>query len=76
MPVRQRLGMVTLSAWRLLVASDEGPGTIVLIDGGENDRFFRGDGVFLGWSLADLAAAWKALLPRSEKTEEPSPQLG
>ncbi len=75
-PVRQRLGVVTLSAWRLLVTSDEGPGTIVLIESGDDDRFYRGEGVFLGWSQAELAAAWEALLPRPSPPEEPSPQLG
>ncbi len=75
-PVRQRLGVVTLSAWRLLVTSDEGPGTIVLIESGDDDRFYRGEGVFLGWSQAELAAAWEALLPRPAPPEEPSQQLG
>ncbi len=75
-PVRQRLGMVTLSAWRLFVTSDEGPGSIVLIESGDDDRFYRGEGVFLGWSQADLAAAWEALLPRPAPPEEPPLQLG
>ncbi len=75
-PIRLRGGTVTLSAWRLLVESDEGPGTIVLVENGENQTFLRGDGAFLGWTQEELNGAWEALSRSPDEPELPVPQLG
>ncbi len=57
------------SAWRLAVETDEGPGAVVLAEAGEGESWWRGEGVFLGFSQAELAAAWDALRP--PPSEEP-----
>jgi hypothetical protein len=75
-PIRLRGGTVTLSAWRLHVDCDEGPGTITLVEESTNGRFFRGDGAFLGWTQDDLKGAWDELSRTPEEPEIPTPQLG
>ncbi|MGE5345034.1 MAG: hypothetical protein ACM3JH_03685 [Acidithiobacillales bacterium] len=75
-PIRLRGGTVTLSAWRLHVESEEGPGAITLVEEGADDRFFRGDGAFLGWTQDDLKGAWDQLSRTPEEPEAPTPQLG
>src|SRR5262249_13556230 len=60
-PVRRRESSVTASAWRLKVISDQGEGSIVLIEVTEQISCFRGDGIFLGWSQARLAEAYNEL---------------
>jgi hypothetical protein len=59
--VRCRASAVTGSAWRLEVASNEGVGGIVLVDVSRDESCFRGDGVFLGWSQAELTQAYSVL---------------
>ena len=53
-PIRTRESNVTRSAWRMEVSCGEGNGAIVLVD----DSVYRGEGLFLGWSQEDLAAAY------------------
>jgi hypothetical protein len=60
-PVRRRESGVTASAWRLKVVSDQGGGSIVLVELSEQSSGFRGDGIFLGWSQARLAEAYQEL---------------
>jgi len=74
--VRARGVTVTLAAWSLAVAADEGEGSIVLIDLPEGRTFFRGDGVCLGWAQERLAAAYAALVPREQAEVFDLPQLG
>lgn len=76
--VRSRGGDVTGSAWRLAVACDQGAGGIVLIDVSREESWFRGDGVFLGWSQARLAEAYNALTEPADalKADLDLPQLG
>jgi hypothetical protein len=59
--IRLRESGVTASAWRLKVASDQGGGSIVLVELSEQTSCFRGDGIFLGWSEARLAEAYREL---------------
>ena len=59
--VRWRESGVTASAWRLKVSSDQGQGTIVMLDLSDRSSCFRGDGIFLGWSQARLADAYQEL---------------
>ena len=75
-PTRSRESAVTRSSWRLSVASAEGEGAIVLVETSPSEAFFRGEGVFLGWSLDRLQAAYEALRPRSEESAMEMPQLG
>jgi len=72
--IRVREATVTLSAWRIDVASPRGPGWIVLAE--HDASWYRGDGVFLGWPQQRLEGAWRALLPVPEKAELDFPQLG
>jgi len=75
-PIRLRGGTVTLSAWRLQVDCDEGPGTITLVEESAGGSFFRGDGAFLGWTQGDLKGAWNELSRTPEEPEALTPQLG
>jgi hypothetical protein len=59
--VRRRESGVTASAWRLKVVSDQGGGSIVLVEVSEQRSCFRGDGIFLGWSEAHLSEAYQEL---------------
>ena len=72
--IRVREAAVTLSAWRIDVDAPRGPGWIVLAE--HSASWYRGDGVFLGWSQQRLEAAWRALLPPPQKEELDFPQLG
>ena len=74
-PVRARSMSVTLAAWSLAVAADEGEGAIVLLEL-PDESFFRGDGLCLGWPQERLAAAYEALAPRDEAAILDLPQLG
>ena len=75
-PMRTRASGVTLSAWRLVVSCDEGPGTITLVEASPEETFYRGDGIFLGWSREDLRRAWDQLSQTPDEPEAPMPQLG
>jgi hypothetical protein len=59
--VRQRESAVTTSAWRLDLTCDQGTGGIVRIETAGGDTFFRGDGLFLGWSQERLTEVYDAL---------------
>ena len=74
--IRTRGGVTTQSAWRLSVTCGEGEGAIVFIEIGPDEAFYRGDGVFLGWTQEQMAAAYMALLPKSEEPPFEIPQLG
>jgi hypothetical protein len=76
MPIRTRESGATLSAWRLSAQSDEGEGAIVLVEAGMDEAWYRGDGVFLGWTAEHLRAAYEALRPRSEESAFEIHQLG
>jgi hypothetical protein len=61
-PLRLRGASVTTAGWRIAVQASRGPGSIVLAEQGAQ-RFYRGDGVFLGWPQDRLEAAYRAMLP-------------
>jgi hypothetical protein len=73
-PIRTRSGTVTRSAWRLEVTSDQGIGSVIVAEAEET--YYRGEGLFLGWSQERLALIYKALLPRSNEPPIQVPQLG
>ena len=75
-PIRQREGSTTQAAWRLSVASEEGPGAIVIVETSPEQTLYRGEGIFLGWAQERLAFAYQALLPGSEADGFEVPQLG
>jgi hypothetical protein len=75
-PIRVREVSVTLSAWRLTIASEQGEGTITLVELSPENALFRGDGVFLGWSQDRLASVYEALAPRDEAAAPETQQLG
>jgi hypothetical protein len=75
-PLRARQTLVTLSAWRLMIASEQGEGTITLVEPSSEEVFYRGDGIFLGWSQDRLASAYAALAPKDEAAPLETPQLG
>jgi hypothetical protein len=74
-PIRTRSTSVTVSAWRLDVTSDQGPGTIVLVEPPNAGAHYRGDGIFLGWAQERLAEVYLALRAREEGGLD-LPQLG
>ena len=74
-PIRTRGSSVTLSGWRLAVACEEGAGAVVFLEGEQGQTLYRGEGVFLGWPEAQLAAAYRALLP-PPPDPEPDPGPG
>jgi hypothetical protein len=74
--IRAREKSVTLSAWRLAIASEQGEGTITLIEASPGEVFYRGDGVFLGWPQERLGSAYAALAPKDEAATLETPQLG
>ena len=75
-PIRAREKSVTLSAWRLTVASDQGEGSITLVEASREGVFYRGDGIFLGWPQERLGSAYAALAPKDEAAPLQTPQLG
>jgi hypothetical protein len=75
-PVRTRASTVTRSGWRLLVASDQGEGAILLVEVTPGETLYRGDGTFLGWDQGRLAAAYTALLPKPEADGFEMQQMG
>ena len=66
-PIRTRESNVTRSAWRMEVDCDEGAGAITFVD----DALYRGEGLFLGWSQDDLAAAWTDAQAKKSDEEPP-----
>ena len=70
MPIRTRECGATLSGWRLSAGSDQGEGAIVLVEAGAGEAWYRGEGVFLGWTAENLRAAYEALRPQSEESFE------
>ena len=74
--IRTRASSSTQSGWRLLVESDQGGGAIVFVETSAEETFYRGEGVFLGWTQDRLASAYKALLPEPEHDGFEMQQMG
>ena len=73
--IRLRESSVTLSAWRMAIAAQEGAGTLVRVEtpGGP---LLRGEGWFLGWTQEAMSTAWAELLPPADHDRLEIPQLG
>jgi len=69
--VRSRDAGHTFSAWALSVETVQGPGSIVKVEPSPGEAYWRGDGVFLGWTTERLVAAWDAL-----RAAEPEAEAG
>lgn len=65
--IRIRESGSTQSAWRMEIDSETGSGTITLIDAAPS--FYRGDGLFLGWTQERIAETYQRLL--APDTEPP-----
>ena len=74
--IRTRGGNSTQSAWRLAVASAQGQGAIIFVEGSREETFYRGEGVFLGWPQDRLESAYRALLPKADESDLELNQLG
>jgi uncharacterized damage-inducible protein DinB len=71
--VRVRESSVTQSAaWRMIADSAAGNGSITLLDLG----VYRGEGIFFGWSQAQLAAEYERLNPTTDEPRFELQQLG
>jgi hypothetical protein len=68
--IRTRENSMTRSGWKLWASSEEGEGAISLIEISSTVALFRGEGVFLGWPSEKLEAAYRALLPPSDTSDE------
>jgi hypothetical protein len=75
-PIRTRESSTTLSAWRLEIMTDDGEGTIYLVEISPDRAIFRGGGVLLGWPQPRLEALYHALKPASEDSSSETLQLG
>ena len=75
-PIRAREQSLTLSAWRLSAAADEGEGAITIVELPSGEILRRGDGIVLGWTQERLAGAYDALAPRDDTTAPEMLQLG
>ncbi len=75
-PIRTRESGVTQSAWQMTIDSDFGAGAITLLDLGSGHSLYRGDGAFLGWPQAQLAATYQGLIGKSEEPPFALQQLG
>jgi len=71
-PIRAREQSMTLSAWRLSAAAEEGEGTITLVELPSGEILRRGDGIFLGWPPERLGRAYEA---RARKDDAPAPEV-
>lgn len=76
MAIRLRESEVTLSAWRLAVAADQGEGAILLVETPGGGSLYRGEGLFLGWSQQRLEAAYRRLVPGGGDPEPETVQGG
>jgi hypothetical protein len=75
-PICTRESRATLSAWRLAVSTDDGEGSIFLVEISPDRAMYRGEGIFLGWPQSRLEAAYSALVPRPNAPDLELQQLG
>jgi len=73
-PMRTRESTNTHSAWRMEIDSEAGSGAITLVDA--TPSFYRGDGLFLGWTQEQLAETYQRLLAPDDERPFELMQLG
>lgn len=74
-PIRTRESNLTHSAWVMEVETEGAHGTITMIESG-GTRYYRGNGLFLGWSQEDLAKTYDELNTPSDEPPFELQQLG
>jgi hypothetical protein len=75
-PIRTRESGVTHAAWRMEIDSDAGSGAITLVDAATRLPFYRGEGLFLGWTQEQLAETYQRLLAPDNERPFDVMQLG
>ncbi len=70
--IRMRDSHITQPAWRVTADSSNGTGSITLLDAG----FYRGEGIFSGWTQEQLVAEYGRLNPPSDEPKFEPLQLG
>jgi hypothetical protein len=55
--------------WRMEIKCDQNKGAIVMLDSGQQVQYV-GEGIFRGWSPAELKAAYQSLIPKTDVTFE------
>lgn len=73
-PIRTRESGNTHSAWRMEIESAKGSGTITLVDAAS--PFYRGEGLFLGWTQEQLTETYQKLLAPDDAPPFEVMQLG
>ncbi|HEX7679312.1 MAG TPA: hypothetical protein VF713_14370 [Thermoanaerobaculia bacterium] len=71
-PIRMRESGVTHAGWRMEISSDQGSGSIMLVELPDGRSVHRGDGMFLGWPQEQLEATYAAM---REVPDEPRFEL-
>ncbi|HXA16702.1 MAG TPA: hypothetical protein VN380_06915 [Thermoanaerobaculia bacterium] len=71
-PIRMRESGVMHAGWRMEISSDQGSGSIMLVELPDGRSVYRGDGMFLGWPREQLEATYNAM---REEPDEPRFEL-
>ncbi len=71
-PIRMRESGVTHAGWRMEISSDQGSGSIMLVELPDGRSVYRGEGMFLGWPREQLEATYDAM---REVPDEPRFEL-
>src|SRR5262249_30861269 len=75
-PIRAREQSMTLSAWRLSAAAEEGDGPLPLVERRSGGIVRGGEGIFLGWPQERLGRDYAALVPQDDTPPPEMLQLG
>ncbi len=75
-PIRMRESGVTHSGWRMEIGSDQGSGSIMLVELPDGRSVYRGEGMFLGWPREQLEAAYGAMREVPDEPRFELQQLG
>ena len=71
-PIRMRESGVTHAGWRMEISSDQGSGSIMLVELPDGRSVYRGEGMFVGWPREQLKATYDAM---REVPDEPRFEL-
>jgi hypothetical protein len=71
-PIRMRESGVTHAGWRMEISSDQGSGSIMLVELPDGRSVYRGEGMFLGWPREQLEATYDTM---REVPDEPMFEL-
>jgi len=71
-PIRTRESGVTISAWRMTIQTNVGPGSITLLDSGA----YRGEGPFMGWAQEQMRELYATLATQGDPPQNDLQQWG